>query len=113
LERRGHRRFPIETEIRYRVTNKRGVKVSRLGTTINISSRGVLFTTAEGLAAGSSVTISMNWPVLLDGHCRLQLVATGFVVRVESGRAAATFRQYEFRTSSAESAPLKLALFGE
>jgi hypothetical protein len=109
LERRGHRRFPIETEIRYRITNKRGIRVSRLGTTINISSRGVLFTTNESLAPGSAVTISLNWPVLLDGHCRLQFVAAGFVVRAEPGQAVAAFRQYEFRTASTESTGLKLA----
>jgi hypothetical protein len=84
------------------VIQARNDKVSGSGTTLNIGSGGILFTTEEKLALGRMVEVSVNWPARLDGVCPLQFVATGRVVRSESGRAAVRIERYEFKTRSTQ-----------
>jgi hypothetical protein len=76
--------------------------VSGLGTTVNIGSGGILFTTEERLPLGRMVELSVNWPARLDGTCPLQFVATGRVVRSEPTRAAVRIERYEFKTRGAK-----------
>ena len=100
LERRGTSRFPLREDVRYRVVQSKHQKVSGSGTTLNIGSGGILFTTEEKLPVGRMVELSVNWPARLDGTCPLQFVATGRVVRSEVNRAAVRIERYEFRTRS-------------
>src|SRR6202521_2528316 len=74
-------RFPVREEVRYRVVHSRSSKVSGVGSTLNIGSGGILFTTQERLPVGRTVEISVNWPARLGGTCPLKFVATGRVVR--------------------------------
>jgi PilZ domain-containing protein len=97
-ERRQSDRFPIAREVRYRTLNKRGSDESGDGTTINISSSGVLFTSSHILLPGRRMELSISWPAQLDNKCALKLVARGRVVRFEQGRAAIEIQKYEFRT---------------
>jgi c-di-GMP-binding flagellar brake protein YcgR len=97
-ERRGTSRFPVREDVRYRIVHSKTEIVSGSGTTLNISSGGILFTTAEKLPVGSRVDLSVNWPARLDGTCRLQFVVAGRVVRAESKRAVVQIDRYEFRT---------------
>jgi hypothetical protein len=69
-----------------------------MGTTLNIGSGGVLFTTEQRLPIGRVVEVAVNWPARLDGTCALKFVASGRVVRSEEGRAAVRIERYEFRT---------------
>jgi hypothetical protein len=71
-ERRGTGRFPVREDIRYRVVQSRTTKVSGCGTTLNIGSGGILFTTEDKLPLGRMVELSVNWPAKLDGVCPLQ-----------------------------------------
>ena len=80
----------------------RADKISGSGTTLNIGSRGILFTTEEKLALGRIVEVSVNWPAKLDGTCPLQFVATGRVVRSEATSAAVRNEKYEFKTRSSQ-----------
>ncbi len=100
-ERRAADRFPIEREVRYKVISKKNGDESGVGSTINISSNGVLFTTEKLLIPGRRLEVSINWPAQLNNKCALKLVARGRVVRFEQGKAAMEIQQYEFRTSSA------------
>jgi hypothetical protein len=68
------------------------------GTTLNIGSGGILFTTEDKLPIGRVVELSVNWPARLDGICPLQFVATGRVIRSEAQRAAVRIERYEFKT---------------
>jgi hypothetical protein len=99
-ERRGTSRFPVREDVRYRVVHSRTAKVSGCGTTLNIGSGGILFTTEENLPIGRTVELSVNWPARLDGTCPLQFVATGRVVRSDGQRAAVRIERYEFKTRS-------------
>jgi hypothetical protein len=99
-ERRGTNRFPVREDVRYRLTQARTAKITGCGTTLNIGSGGILFTTEERLPLGRTVELSVNWPARLDGICPLQFVATGRVVRSDLQRAAVRIERYEFRTRS-------------
>jgi hypothetical protein len=72
--------------------------VSGSGTTLNIGSGGILFTTEEKLPIGRMVELSVNWPARLDGICPLQFVATGRVIRSDGLKAAVRIERYEFKT---------------
>ena len=97
-ERRQSERFAIERNVRYRVLNKRTTESTGEGLTINISSRGVLFTSAHPLTAGVRVEMCISWPAQLNDKCALKLVVRGRVVRFGEGRAAVAIQQHEFRT---------------
>lgn len=97
-ERRGTSRFPVREDIRYRVVQSRTDNVSGCGSTLNIGSGGILFTTQERLPVGRMVELSVNWPARLDGVCPLQFVAMGRVVRSDAQRAAVRIERYEFKT---------------
>ena len=94
----------MQQDVRYRVMQSRGEKISGVGTTLNIGSGGVLFTTEEKLGVGRMVELSVNWPARLDGTCPLQFVAMGRVVRSEPRMAAVRIERYEFKTRSTQSA---------
>lgn len=97
-DRRSTIRFPIREDVRYRIVHYKTEIASGSGTTLNISSGGILFTTAEKLAIGSRVDLSVNWPVWLEDTCPLQFVVTGHVVRAESKQAVVQIDHYEFKT---------------
>ena len=97
-ERRGPGRFPVREDVRYRVVQSRTDKVSGVGTTLNIGSGGILFTTEDKLPVGRMVELSVNWPAMLNGICPLQFAATGRVIRSEAQRAAVRIERYEFKT---------------
>jgi c-di-GMP-binding flagellar brake protein YcgR len=99
VERRLTERFPIEREVRYRVHHRRGQFLAGNGTSVNISSRGVLFRAEQALPTGKRVELSVSWPISLDNRCALKLLIRGKIVRVEGEEAAVKVEQYEFRTA--------------
>jgi hypothetical protein len=96
-DRRDSSRFPITREISYRTLGKRG-GFSGDGTTIIISSSGVLFVTNDPPRTGARLELSISWPVRLNERCALKLVVRGRVARSEPGYAAVEIQQHEFRT---------------
>jgi len=106
VERRASKRFPIEQEATYKTLDHRAlVPESGIGKTIDISSGGVFFETEQRLRSGKRVELSINWPAVLEGGCRLKFVAVGRVVRVEDARAAVSIEQYEFKTRRTKEVP--------
>ena len=95
---RERRSFSIQQEVRYESLGKRGFFGTGKGTSLELSSREVRFTTEHDLRPGQKIRLAMNWPVLLDGTCRLQLQICGRVVESQHGQAAAEIVRYEFRT---------------
>jgi PilZ domain len=98
VERRGHSRYPVKEDVRYRVLQSKAVQVSGSGKTLDMSSAGILFTTSERLQPRQLVEVAVNWPATLNHTCPLQLVATGRVVRSDNDTAAVRIDRYEFRT---------------
>jgi hypothetical protein len=91
----------LQQEIRYRLIQSRAGSGSGVGETLDISSKGILFTTPVRLTPGSTVELAMHWPALLNGNCLLQFVASGRVVRSNGKSAAVRIQRYEFRTRAA------------
>jgi len=86
-------------EVRYSVLGgKHTVKQVGSGKTLNMSGRGVLFTTESALVEGELVELAVSWPALLNGVLPLKLVAQGRLVRIEEKRAAIVIEKYEFKT---------------
>ena len=98
LGRRGRRRFPIEEDVRYQCVRGSRIHATGIGRTVEISSREVRFTTQHTLRPGEKVRLAMNWPAMLDDHCRMKLEIYGWVVRSEPGVAGVKIERYEFRT---------------
>ncbi len=97
-DRRGNSRFPVQERIRYRTVHSKALEHSGSGTTVNISSGGILFTTEQPLPMGRQVELSVNWPARLEGRCALNFVAVGRIVRSDKARAAVRIQRYEFKT---------------
>lgn len=66
--------------------------------TLNISSKGILFSTAEQFDPGCVLEATLDWPVRLDQQIQLKLVVKGIVVRSADGYTAMSISHYEFRT---------------
>jgi len=92
------RRFRIEQEVHYKMLYGQRLAETGTGTTTNISSSGVWFSTAAALSPGMPIEISMQWPVLLNEVCPMKLMIYGCVVRSNENGAAVAIERYEFRT---------------
>jgi len=101
MEHRKTDRFPIETEIRYKLMEATQVAQTGQARSINISSGGILFTTKSQLPVGQRAELSVNWPAQLNEHCGLKLVAIGIIVRSSGDTAAIRIERYDFRTCAA------------
>ena len=101
-ERRSHRRFPIALKVRWRFTHDKGALDSGIGTTVDLSSGGLSFETDGALRPGTSIELSIAWPVLLHDAVPLQLMVVGDVVRSAGRLVAARIRHHEFRTVALE-----------
>ena len=97
-ERRGTSRFPVQERIRYKTLHSKALEHIGSGTTLNMSSGGILFTTEEPLPAGRLVELSVSWPARLGGHCALNFVVIGRIVRSDEEAAAVRIQKYEFKT---------------
>jgi hypothetical protein len=90
---------------RLRLTDLRNGRVALhgFGTTVNISSGGVLVSVNDSFPIGGSIELAINWPFLLDGLCPLKLKIRGCVVRSGLKEVAVQFHHLEFRTSGINS----------
>ncbi len=96
-DRRVKHRFAFEREMRYKVMEDYQVVAEGTGRTVDISSGGVAFE-AAGIKTGTTVELSISWPVLLGEACLMRLMVVGRVVRAGKSEAACTIDRYEFRT---------------
>src|SRR6516162_11750833 len=95
-DRRSSVRVPVNLEVRYSVTGRRGPVEIRSGQTIDVSGSGLSFTADRPLPIGQKLDLSINWPFQLDGD-QLQLVASGVVVRTSGAVTALRIERYELR----------------
>lgn len=102
-ERRSKRRYAISLPVKFKITKNCLVVGTGTGTSLDLSSGGISFTTPSPVKVGSYLELSVSWPVLLDQSCPLQLVASGRVVRSDHQCTAIAMDRHEFRTSGARS----------
>jgi hypothetical protein len=97
---RAPRKFSIQQEVRYESLGKKGNFGVGKGTSFEVSTEEVWFTTEQDLLRGQRIRLAMNWPVLLNDTCRLQLQICGRIFHTQRGQAALQVKRYEFRTLS-------------
>jgi hypothetical protein len=97
-ERRASKRYPLALEVRYTRSQRRGLPETGSGRIIDLSSSGLRFTTERPLLPGLRLDVAIDWPVLLDGGVKLQLIATGVVVWTNGPETALRIDRHEFRT---------------
>jgi DNA-binding response OmpR family regulator len=100
-ERRNNARFPCRLAISYQTLEHPVLSGKGTSETLNISSKGILFTSNEKFEAGQLVQVSLDWPARLENTIPLKLVAEGRIVRNSDGQTAMTIDKYEFRTRRA------------
>jgi hypothetical protein len=105
IDRRTKTRFQIRRELRYKLRGKGGFSKSGVGSTVDISSRGVAFSTDSPLVAEAPVELSISWPALLDDVHPIRLTIVGRILRVRGRNAVCTVDKYEFRTQGASPSP--------
>lgn len=96
-ERRAHARFSVKLRLRYRVLFSHIPQPAGHGTTVKMSSHGILFTDGHVLPRGAKVDVEIDWPVKLDGRVPLKLIIHGSVIRSEAVSVALEIRRHEFR----------------
>ena len=101
-DRRASHRFPLRFAIKYRPTGMGVAAHWVFSESVDISSGGVFFRTAETVAPGQSLEAWVAWPILLDKHIPLRLVTKGLVVRNDGIGAAMRFETFEFRTGQVQ-----------
>ena len=102
-DRRANRRYALDLPVQFKIMKDYLVLGTGTGTTTDMSSKGVAFTTTQPPKVGSYLELSVNWPILLNQSCPLKLVVFGKVVRREGGQTAMRVDRHEFRTQSANS----------
>lgn len=98
-DRRGDRRYGLSLEVRWKLVRRRKVLEVGVGTTVDLSSGGVLFDAGRPLPVGLNVELSIAWPALLHDVAPMQLVVAGRIVRTHGSRTAIHMNQHEFRTA--------------
>ena len=97
-DRRVGHRFPIEADLCYLLLNGKTIVAAGHGRSLNISSSGVLFESMHSLRPGQQIELSIAWPARIDGIVRMQLRASGQIVREQDNCTGVRILHYEFRT---------------
>jgi hypothetical protein len=97
-DRRKHRRYQIQLDLKWKLIRRRRVLDTGVGQTIDVSSGGILFDAGRHLPEGMNVELSITWPVLLHDVAPMQLVVSGRIVRSRDHKVAVRTTQHEFRT---------------
>jgi hypothetical protein len=90
--------YSIPLQLRYKARSKQGL-VQGFGQTRMMSSGEIIFTAGDGLKPGMNTEIVLNWPRLLEGRIRLQLVLEATITDNRDGVAHARVALYDFRTA--------------
>ncbi|HEY3825108.1 MAG TPA: PilZ domain-containing protein [Bryobacteraceae bacterium] len=99
--RRRTHRFAMHLAAKFRRIEPRS-SLDRIivGESLNISSKGLLFTATEAFNVGEVVEAFIDWPMLLDSRIRLTLVVEGVIMRTAKDHMAMRIERYEFKTRS-------------
>ena len=109
-DRRDDRRYQIALDLRWKLIRRRKVLNTGEGSTVDLSSGGILFDSRRSLPVGLDVELSITWPILLNNNAPMQLVVSGRIVRSSGTAVAIRMVQHEFRTIAAAGEPRRAAL---
>jgi DNA-binding NarL/FixJ family response regulator len=100
-DRRTNARFPCRLAVSYQALEHPFLSGVATSETLNISSKGLLFSADGALQPGQLLQVSVDWPARLENQVPLKLVAEGRIVRNLNGLVAMRIDKYEFRTRRA------------
>lgn len=98
-DRRTGRRYEVSLKLRWKVSRRKRLLEAGTGTTVDLSSRGVLFEPDRQMPTDGCVELAISWPVLLNNSLPMLLIVFGRIVRLSGGRVAIQILQHEFRTA--------------
>jgi len=107
-ERRAAVRFEVELALSYSLIRRRKVLASGRGTTVNVSSTGVLLRPEMRLPNGREIHLSIEWPASRGDRIPMRLFVVGEVVRTQGAQAAVKLLRYEFQTTRGRAAKREL-----
>src|SRR5690349_10342325 len=90
-DRRRHERYQLALSIRARTLGGQSP-----GTTLNISTKGVLFRAPGAFTIGHAIELLIEWPTSRPDNPILALQAVGRIVRVNGSEVAARIERAEF-----------------
>ena len=99
------KRYSLELDLRYKVMRKGEVTQYGVGRTYELSSTEVHFKIDESLPLAAEMELMLEWPLLLNGTCRLQLVIFGCLIKHRRERSILEIARYEFRTRGRSGLP--------
>jgi PilZ domain len=108
-DRRSRRRYDLDLDLQYKVIRHYHISQTGTGRTINFSGGGVAFATRDVLKPGSTLEVSIAWPIMLNTKCPLKLVITGRVIRSSPELTAMRMEKYEFRTQGVRMMTMRAA----
>jgi hypothetical protein len=97
-DRRQHRRYPVDSQVEYKVVSGREVTEIGFGRVLNLSSGGILFESDCPLPAGVNVKLIIAWPSQASAT-RLKAHVSGYIVRSEGNCAAVRILHQVFRSN--------------
>ncbi len=90
--------FPLELAVHY-VNPERPAPLEVVsGRTLEMSSCELSFIAEKLPQIGQSLELFIDWPVLLDGDVKLQLIISGTVVHAHGRTVALRIHRHDFRT---------------
>jgi hypothetical protein len=104
IDRRGSDRASMKREVWYKILRNNNEEEIGKGTTVNMSSSGVLFSPGQMIDVGSCLELRISWPAPLNANMALKLVVQGTVVRYHDGGAAIEIQHCEFCTQGSQAA---------
>ena len=100
VDRRSHRRYALDTPVRYRAANGPLNAVWKNGRVLNMSASGVLIHVPEQLAVGAKLELQMEWSGLYHGRQTMRLFLMASVTRTGGRGAALRIVSHRFREAS-------------
>lgn len=95
-ERRSRQRYPLRLPLSCKILRRKQARI--LGETIDISSKGVLFTVAEPLPVRAGLEILIDWPVAGEHGEVLKLGLFARTIRCDGDLIAAEIRSHRLLT---------------
>lgn len=88
-------RYPVKLGVKFLIRSGKVHSMSGTGTTVNISSTGLLFRASKRLDGGEKVVVAVDWPTA-DANKPMILLFQGYVVWMKGSQVGLAVSHYGF-----------------
>ena len=106
FDRRASRRYHLHLPIHYRISDRGSTVFEGTGTTTDMSTTGLSFRCRKPLPVGAHVELAIDWPPPAGEPHRVELQATGFIIRGDRGKFGVRVHSHRFIAQTAPAAAL-------